>query len=117
MRNVVHYGRRLPWHLRWTYWRQQAGLLVASLAAAYYLLLLGVTVGLAGDVGFSLPWLLPSLVLLVERTVTVWPMGGRARWTAASVVPEQLYTMLLIAIHLGAVLSVARGQKGSWRAT
>ena len=45
MRNIVHYGRRLPWHLRWTYWRQQAGLLVASLAAAYYLLLLGVTVG------------------------------------------------------------------------
>jgi cellulose synthase/poly-beta-1,6-N-acetylglucosamine synthase-like glycosyltransferase len=117
MRNIVHYGRLLPWHLRWTYWRQQAGLVFASLTAVYYLLLLGVTLGLTGSLGFSLPWLLPSLILLAERTVTVWPMGPRARWTATAVVPEQLYTLLLVGIHLGAVLSLARGRKGSWRPT
>jgi cellulose synthase/poly-beta-1,6-N-acetylglucosamine synthase-like glycosyltransferase len=117
MRNIVQYGRRLPWHLRWTYWRQQAGLLLASLGSVYYLLLLAVTLALTGHVSLSLPWLLPSLVMLVERTITVWPMGWRARWTAASLIPEQLYTMLLVSIHLGAVLSLARGQKGSWRAT
>lgn len=117
MRNVVHYGRRMPWHLRWTYWRQQAGLLLASLTFVYYLLLLAVTVGLTGSIGFSLPWLLPSVVLLAERTATVWPMGWRARWVAASLVPEQLYTMLLIGVHLGAGVSLARGRKGSWQPT
>jgi hypothetical protein len=117
MRNIVQYGRRLPWHLRWTYWRQQAGLFLASLTAVYYLLLLAVTIGLTGQVGFSLPWLLPSLILLVERTATVWSMGWRARVTAASVVPEQLYTLLLIGIHLGAGLSLALGRKGNWRPT
>lgn len=117
MRNLVHYGRRMPWHLRWTYWRQQAGLLLASLIAVYYLLLLAVTAGLAGGVGFSWPWLLPSVVLLVERTATVWPMGWRARWTAASIVPEQAYALLLTGIHLGAAVSLALGRKGSWRPT
>lgn len=117
MRNIVQYGRRLPWHLRWTYWTQQAGLLIASLAAVYYLLLLAVTLGLAGGLGFSLPWLLPSLILLAERTATVWRMGWRARLTAASVVPEQLYTLLLVLIHLRAVHDLARGRKGGWRAT
>lgn len=117
MRNIVQYGRRLPWHLRWTYWRQQAGLLLASLSAVYYLLLLAVTIGLTGEVTFSLPWLLPSAILLVERTATVWSMGWRARVTAASVVPEQLYTLLLIGIHLGAATSLALGRKGSWRPT
>jgi cellulose synthase/poly-beta-1,6-N-acetylglucosamine synthase-like glycosyltransferase len=117
MRNIVQYGRRLPWHLRWTYWRQQAGLLVASLTAVYYLLLLAATAGLTGGLTFSWPWLLPSVLLLVERTATVWSMGPRARWAAATIVPEQLYTMLLIGIHLGAVLDLARGRKGSWRPT
>jgi cellulose synthase/poly-beta-1,6-N-acetylglucosamine synthase-like glycosyltransferase len=117
MRNIVQYGRRLPWHLRWTYWRQQAGLLLASLSAVYYLVLLAVTVGITGSVSFSLPWLLPSVVLLVERTATVWPMGRRARWAAATVVPEQLYTLLLVGIHLGAALSLAGGRKGTWRPT
>lgn len=117
MRNILQYGRQLPWHLRWTYWRQQAGLLLASLSAVYYLLLLAVTVGLTHGVTFSLPWLVPSLVMLVERTATVWSMGWRARLAAVSVLPEQLYTMLLIGIHLGAVLSLARGRKGSWRPT
>lgn len=117
MRNITQYGRRLPWHLRWTYWRQQAGLLLASLAAVYYLLLLAITAGLTGHLGFSLPWLLPSLILLVERTATVWSLGWRARLTAASVVPEQLYTLLLVGIHLGAATSLALGRKGSWRPT
>jgi cellulose synthase/poly-beta-1,6-N-acetylglucosamine synthase-like glycosyltransferase len=117
LRNIVHYGRRLPWHLRWTYWRQQAGLLFSSLTLVYYLLLLATTSGLTGGLGFSLPWLLPSVLLLAERTATVWSMGPRARWTAAAVVPEQLYTMLLIGIHLSSVLALVRGQKGSWRPT
>ena len=117
MRNITQYGRRLPGHLRWTYWRQQAGLLLASLCTVYYLVLLAVTLGLVRGVGFSWLWLLPTLVLLVERTVTVWPMGRRARWTAAAVIPEQAYSILLVGIHLGAVLSLARGSKGGWRPT
>lgn len=117
MRNIVRYGRRLPWHLRWTYWRQQAGLVFATLATLYYLTLLAVTLGLTGSLSFSLPWLLPSLVMLVERTASVWSLGPRARWAAASVVPEQLYTLLLVGIHLGAAVSLARGRKGGWRPT
>src|SRR3712207_8260287 len=56
---------------------QQAGLVLTSLTAVYYLALVAVTAGLTGGLGFSWPWLLPSVVLLVERTATVWSMGWR----------------------------------------
>ncbi|GIF43509.1 hypothetical protein Axi01nite_78200 [Actinoplanes xinjiangensis] len=117
MRNIAQYGRRMPFHMRWVYWRQQAGLLVSALIAAIYLLALTVSLVWMGGVDFAWYWTVPSLVLLAERVWSVWAMGWRARLYAALFVPEQLYTLLLTFIYSKALASFVRGKKGSWSAT
>ncbi|MFI1993088.1 glycosyltransferase family 2 protein [Actinoplanes sp. NPDC020271] len=114
LRNIAQYGRRMPFHMRWTYWRQQFGLLLSALVAVVYLLALAVSVLWLGDVSFHWYWTLPSLILLAERVWSVWSMGWRARLYAASFVPEQAYTLLLTFIYIKSLLKFVRGDKGSW---
>lgn len=117
MRNITQYGRRMPFHMRWVYWRQQAGLLSSLVVAALYLVALVVSLVLFGGVDFRWYWALPSLALLGERVWSVWRMGWRARLYAALFVPEQLYTLLLTFTYARAVVKFARGDKGGWAAT
>jgi cellulose synthase/poly-beta-1,6-N-acetylglucosamine synthase-like glycosyltransferase len=116
-RNVAQYGLRMPWHLRWTYWRQQAGLALSAAVTFVYLALLTIVLADQGHLQFSYWWLLPSVILLIERTWSVWQMGWKARLVAAAFVPEQLYTMLLTYIFARATLTFLRGGKGSWAPT
>jgi cellulose synthase/poly-beta-1,6-N-acetylglucosamine synthase-like glycosyltransferase len=117
LRNIAQYGRLMPFHMRWTYWRQQAGLLLSALVAVVYLVALTVSLAVAGHVTFRWYWTLPSVLLLVERTAGVWRMGWRARLYAALFVPEQLYTLLLTFIYAKSLLKFIRGDKGAWIAT
>jgi cellulose synthase/poly-beta-1,6-N-acetylglucosamine synthase-like glycosyltransferase len=117
LRNIWHYGRRMPWQLRWVYWRQQAGLLLATAIALAYLAIMAITVTLTGSIAFSWWWATPALLLLIERVATVWRMGWKARLLAASFIPEQLYTLILTASYLRAFAVFIRGGKGGWRAT
>ncbi|GAA3920082.1 hypothetical protein Aau02nite_30430 [Amorphoplanes auranticolor] len=117
LRNIAQYGRLMPFHMRWTYWRQQAGLLLSALVAAFYLVALAVSVMLLGGVDFRWYWTLPSLILLAERVWSVWAMGPRARLYAALFLPEQLYTLLLTFSYARALVKFVRGDKGAWVAT
>jgi cellulose synthase/poly-beta-1,6-N-acetylglucosamine synthase-like glycosyltransferase len=117
MRNIVQYGRQMPFHMRWVYWRQQAGLLLSAIVAVTYLLALAVSLTLLGGVTFTWYWTIPSVVLLAERVWSVWSMGWRARLYAALFIPEQIYTLLLTFIYSKAVVAFVRGKKGSWTAT
>ncbi|WP_199515148.1 glycosyltransferase family 2 protein [Nucisporomicrobium flavum] len=117
MRNIVQYGRLMPFHMRWTYWRQQVGLLLSAIVAAVYLIALAVSLIVFGDVDFRWYWALPSVILLAERVWSVWAMGWRARLYAATFVPEQLYTLLLTYIYAKALAAFVRGDKGGWAAT
>lgn len=117
LRNIWHYGRRMPGHLRWIYWRQQAGLCVSALVAALYLGMLTGTVAYTGAVSFSWWWALPSLLLTAERAAGVWSMGWRTRLLALTFVPEQIYTLVLTYAYVRAALIFVRGGKGGWAAT
>ncbi|SNY66159.1 glycosyltransferase [Paractinoplanes atraurantiacus] len=117
LRNITQYGRLMPFHMRWVYWRQQAGLLLSAMVAATYLIALAVSLIAFGGVSFSWWWTIPSAVLLAERVWSVWPMGWRARLYAGLFVPEQLYTLLLTFIYSKAFLKFLRGDKGGWAAT
>jgi cellulose synthase/poly-beta-1,6-N-acetylglucosamine synthase-like glycosyltransferase len=117
MRNIRQYGRLMPPHMRWTYWRQQAGLALSALVAATYLIALAVSLAVLGGVEFHWYWAIPSAVLLVERVWSVWAMGWRARIYAALFVPEQLYTLLLTYIYTRSLIKFVRGDKGGWAAT
>jgi cellulose synthase/poly-beta-1,6-N-acetylglucosamine synthase-like glycosyltransferase len=117
LRNIWHYGRRMPGHLRWIYWRQQIGLGISATVAAAYLAMVAGTVAVTGTVAFSWWWTLPCVLLSAERTMTVWKMGWRARLYAVAFVPEQLYTLILTWAYLRALTTFLRGGKGAWQAT
>jgi cellulose synthase/poly-beta-1,6-N-acetylglucosamine synthase-like glycosyltransferase len=117
LRNIAQYGRMMPFHMRWTYWRQQAGLLLSAVVAAVYLIALAVSLAVFGTVDFRWYWAVPSMLLLAERVWSVWPMGWRARVYAALFLPEQLYTLLLTFIYAKAFAKFVRGDKGAWVAT
>lgn len=117
LRNIAQYGRRMPVHMRWTYWRQQAGLLLSAVVAAVYLIALAVSLIVFGGVDLKWYWLLPSVLLLAERVWSVWSMGWRARLYAVLFVPEQLYTLLLTLSYVKALGKFVRGDKGGWAAT
>lgn len=117
LRNITQYGRLMPFHMRWTYWRQQAGLLLSAIVAAVYLVALTVTLLILGAVDFRWYWTIPSLLLLVERIWSVWGMGVKARLVAAAFIPDQIYTLLLTWAYLKALGKFLRGDKGGWAAT
>lgn len=117
LRNIWHYGFRMPWHLRWVYWRQQAGLLLATVASVAYVTIFAVTVTFTRSITFSWWWTIPSLLLVVERVTSVWPMGWKARILAATFIPEQLYTLLLTVSYVRAFAVFIRGGKGGWSTT
>jgi len=117
MRNIAQYGRQMPFHMRWTYWRQQLGLFFSAVVAVLYLIALIVSLALFHKVEFRWLWTAPSVLLLAERVWSVWAMGWRARIYAALFLPEQLYTLLLTFIYLKALNSFVRRKKGSWVAT
>jgi cellulose synthase/poly-beta-1,6-N-acetylglucosamine synthase-like glycosyltransferase len=117
LRNITQYGRKMPFHMRWTYWRQQMGLLLSSLVAGAYLIALTVTLAMGGSVDFKWYWTMPTVLLLVERVWSVWGMGWRARLYAGMFLPEQAYTLLLTYIYSRAFLKFVRGDRGGWAAT
>jgi hypothetical protein len=99
------------------YWRQQAGLLLTTVVAVAYLAILAFTATTSGSVVFSWWWTTPAVLLVIERVVSVWRMGWKARILAASLVPEQLYTLLLTLAYVRAFAVFIRGGKGGWSAT
>lgn len=121
LRNLRHYGRKLPPHMRWIYWRQQIGLMVTVLALAVYVLALTLTLAMmaagSGSTDFAPLWLLATLLFAAERTVTVWGMGWRSRIIAATVIPEYLYMVFLQLCLAVSIVQFTTGKKGSWKAT
>jgi cellulose synthase/poly-beta-1,6-N-acetylglucosamine synthase-like glycosyltransferase len=116
LRNIREYGRRMPWHMRFIYWRQQFGLALALLLiAAFLILVASVPDRVAYLYGV---WTIPAVVLLaVERVVTVWPMGWRARLVALALLPEQTYAAVLTFTFGAALKDFFRGHEGAWHAT
>jgi biofilm PGA synthesis N-glycosyltransferase PgaC len=116
MRNIWGYGKRLPWYMRWTYWRQQFGLLVSICAISAYLVLMvlmpSATVGRVGVLALA-----PMALLGLERVTSVWRMGWRARIIAALVVPEQIYSIFLTIVYGAALKDFMLRRKGAWHAT
>jgi poly-beta-1,6-N-acetyl-D-glucosamine synthase len=116
LRNIREYGRRMPWFMRMTYWRQQFGLFL-SLFVALVCLAVMITAISHGSYRFAW-WTIPALVLLaVERVSSVWQLGWKARLTALALAPEQLYATFLTVTYACAFADFVRGRKGAWHTT
>ncbi len=111
LRNLQAYGSRMPWHMRWVYWRQQAGLALSVLAVAAHVLLVAILLGL-GTFSLSPWWTGLAACILLANMAMIWRMGRRARILTLTV--EPFYNVFLLLIFCAATFSFLSGRKGEW---
>ncbi len=96
------------------YWGQQLGLAYGVLALWSYFLLVTITLLAADHVRWSPFWITLGMVFVVERLVTVWAVGWRARALAAPIVPELIYSAFLQIIFVTSIVEILAGRKAGW---
>lgn len=97
------------------YWAQQLGLGYGVIALFSYFALM-VMMLLSMDTFIWFPfWVLVGLLFAVERTVTAWKGGWKARLVAVLVFPELWYSAFLNTVFLKGILDIALGRKATWQ--
>lgn len=96
------------------YWAQQMGIGYSVVALNAFALLMLLTV-LSEDSWIWYPfWLGMGLLFALERVVTVWRGGWRARALALLLVPELLFDMYLNAIYVKGIVDITSGRSATW---
>lgn len=115
--NLKSFGIKLPWHLKWTYWTQQLGLFFSLIITIMLYLVWGFLLINYGGIEITWWWLIPLTILAMERTISVWQLGWKARLLAVSVIPEQIYSILLLLFYGIGLINFIFGRKGQWHQT
>lgn len=111
LENLGEYGMR-PATFR--YWAQQLGIGYGVIALMSYLLMMALmTLSFDSWVWFPF-WLGTGMVFTVERIITVWPGGWRARLLAATLFPELAYALFLDIVYLKGIIDMSLGRTASW---
>ncbi|UYO96841.1 glycosyltransferase family 2 protein [Microbacterium sp. M28] len=112
LENLGAYGVT-PQTLR--YWAQQIGIGYGVLALfSYFVLIVLMIVSMDTWVWFPF-WLGIGALFAVERVITVWRGGWRARMVAALVFPELVYDCFLNLAFLRGVFEIAFGRSATWK--
>lgn len=114
--NLKSYGRSLPWFMRWVYWKQQIGLFL-SLIITLMIITILITSVFFNSIQITPLWLILLSAQSMERTATVWPLGWRARIIALAVIPEMIYSIILLIIFSIGLFNFIVDKKGHWHAT
>ncbi|MFD1211261.1 glycosyltransferase [Arthrobacter sp. GCM10027362] len=97
------------------YWAQQLGIGYGVIALGSYLLFLFLTVS-ALDTWIWFPfWLELGAVFALERVVTVWRGGWRARLLALALFPELFFDMFLNAVYIKGIIDLSLGRQATWK--
>ncbi|MCD4527271.1 glycosyltransferase [Nocardioides sp. cx-173] len=97
------------------YWAQQLGIGYGVIAlAAYFVLMLVMALSLDEWVWFPF-WLGVGLLFVLDRVVTAWKGGWRARLLGAALFPELLFAAFLCAVFTRGVLDISLGRQASWK--
>jgi cellulose synthase/poly-beta-1,6-N-acetylglucosamine synthase-like glycosyltransferase len=97
------------------YWAQQLGIGYGVIALGAYLALSVLTV-LSMDHWVWFPfWVGFGGLFMVERLVTVWRSGWRARLVALTLFPELLFAMFLNVVFVKGVLDISLGRTADWK--
>jgi cellulose synthase/poly-beta-1,6-N-acetylglucosamine synthase-like glycosyltransferase len=111
LENIVAYGLTRA-TLR--YWGQQLGIGYGTIALNAYLLLMLVTLLSADGLQVMWLWAVIGLIFMVERVVTVWPGGWRARLLALPLVIEIAYDLVLQAVYVKSLIDISAGRTAGW---
>lgn len=97
------------------YWSQQIGLGYGVVALFAYFAAMFVLI-VAADRWIWFPfWLGIGAVFLVERVVSVWKGGRRARLLAALIFPELAYAAFLDLVYVKSIIDITLGRKATWK--
>ncbi len=111
LENLGAYGVT-PQTLR--YWAQQLGIGYGVIAlGAYAVLIVLMAVSLDRMVVFPF-WVGIGLVFVLERVVTAWSGGWRARLLAATLLPELVYASVLNGVWVRGVADILIGRQAQW---
>lgn len=110
--NLGSYGLR-PAVMR--YWAQQLGIGYGVIAIAAFLVLT-VLMALALDQWVWFPfWIAVGCLFVLERVVTVWRGGWRARLVAVTLFPELVFAMFLNVVYVKGILDIALRRGAGWK--
>lgn len=97
------------------YWAQQVSIGYGVFALFAYLGLM-LTMMLAMDYWVWFPfWIGIGMVFAVERVVTVWRGGWKARLLAVFIFPELIYDCFLNLAFLKGVFEISAGKRATWK--
>ena len=112
LENLAAYGLT-PTTFR--YWAQQLGIGYGVIALVTYIVLIALTVlSVSSWVWFPF-WMSLGLLFAVERVVTVWDGGWRARALAVTLLPELVFAAFLDAVYVHAVTQILFGRRAAWQ--
>lgn len=96
------------------YWSQQIGIGYSVIAlASYFALILLMLVSIDHWVWFTF-WIGIGLVFALERVVTVWQGGWRARVLAALVLPELVYDFFMDVVFVKGIVDMTFSREAKW---
>lgn len=96
------------------YWGQQFGIAYGTVALNLAILLMLVTV-LALDEWVWFPfWGTIGLIFVIERVITVWRGGWKARVLAALLLPELAYDVFLQIVFVSCLVDITFGRTPKW---
>jgi len=111
LENLGTYGPA-PTVLR--YWAQQLGIGYSVIALSSFWLMVFITL-FASDQWVWFPfWIGVGTVFVVDRVVSVWRGGWKARLLAMLLVPELLYDMYLDAVYVKGIFDITFARDASW---
>ena len=96
------------------YWTQQFTLGYGVLALGSYLALTVLSYLAFGVLTVVIFWALIGALFAVERTVTVWPGGWRARLLAAPLLIELVYATVLQLVYVKSLIDITLGRSKHW---
>ena len=111
LENIGAYG---PTRATAIYWTQQMALAYGVVALWSYLLLMAITLLAADSIRWSPFWVTIGIIFVVERVVTVWAGGWRARLLAAPIFLELAYALFLQICFVTSIVQIATGRKAGW---
>jgi cellulose synthase/poly-beta-1,6-N-acetylglucosamine synthase-like glycosyltransferase len=96
------------------YWGQQIAIGYGTIAIYAFMLLMLITI-LAVDEWVWFPfWIGIGAIFVLERVVTAWRGGWRARILAATLFPELAYDMYLSAVFVKGLFDITFGRVARW---
>ena len=111
LENLGAYGPA-PTMLR--YWAQQLGIGYSVIALSSFWLLI-ITTALATDRWVWFPfWLGVGSVFVVDRVVSAWSGGWKARLLAVLLFPELIYDMYLDVVYIKGIFDITFARSATW---